>query len=143
MGPIPAKPAPAIRILVVDDNESVRKQLSAFLHNADRCFVICGEAADAKQAVTKTQELRPDAIILDLALPDGDGLAVAREIGAMPHKPAIFMFTMHNSPRLELEAQSAGILQVVSKPAAVNLVVLLRELARSKSPEGTPETTGS
>jgi|SRR5262249_29343693 len=140
MGPAPAKPAIVIRILVVDDSEIVRKQLSAFLHTADRSFAVCGEAAGGREAVLKTKELKPDAIILDFALPDGDGITVAREIGALPHKVAILMYTMHNSPRLELEARAAGILQVVSKPAASNLVLLLRELAQSKSFQSNPES---
>jgi|SRR5215471_1845788 len=132
MGPALAKPSPAIRILVVDDSEIVRKQLSSFLHGADRSFTVCGEAAGGREALVKAKELKPDAIILDFVLPDGDGLAVAREIGAMPQRAAIFMYTMHNSPRLEHEAHAVGIREVVSKPAASTLVLLLRELARSK-----------
>jgi DNA-binding NarL/FixJ family response regulator len=143
MGPALAKSSPAIRILVVDDSEIIRKQLTAYLHGADRSFTVCGEAADGREAVLKAKELQPDAVILDFALPGGDGLAVAREIGAMPHKAAVFMYTMHNSPRLELEARTAGILHVVSKPAASNLVLLLRELAQSKPSPGNAQATES
>src|SRR5215472_8077303 len=138
MGPALAKPSPAIRILVVDDSEIVRRQLRAFLLGADRSFTVCGEAAGGREALVKAKELKPDAIILDFVLPDGDGLAVAREIDAMHQKAAIFMYTMHNSPRLEHEAHAAGIRQVVSKPAASQLVLLLRDLARSKQSQGVP-----
>jgi len=134
MGPAPAKTSVAIRILVVDDSEIIRKHLSAFLRSADRSLAVCGEAANCQEAVLKTRELNPDVVILDLALPDGDGLAVAREISSMPHKAVILMYTMYNSPRLELEAAQAGILRVVSKPAVSDLIVLLRGLAQSKAP---------
>jgi DNA-binding NarL/FixJ family response regulator len=134
MGPAPAKPSAAIRILVVDDSEMVRKSLRDFLRSADRSFAVCGEAADCREAVRKTKELKPDVVILDFALPDGDGLAVARILTGLPDKAVILMYTMYNSPRLEMEAAQAGILRVVSKPAASELLVLLRGLAQSKLP---------
>jgi DNA-binding NarL/FixJ family response regulator len=134
MGPAPARPSAPIRILVVDDNEMVRKALRDFLRSADRSFAICGEAADCREAVRKAEELKPDVVILDFALPDGDGLAVARVISGLPHKATILMYTMYNSPRLEFEAAQAGILHVVPKPAASELLVLLRGLAQSKFP---------
>ena len=133
MGPAPAKSSP-IRILVVDDSEIVRKHLGDFLRSADRSFAVCGEAADCRGALMKAKELKPDVVILDFALPDGDGIAVAREICALPHKAAILMYTMYNSPRLELEAAQAGILRVVSKPAASDLIVVLRGLVQAKAP---------
>lgn len=138
MGPAVANLSPAIRILVVDDSELIRKHLSEFLRSADRSFAVCGEAANAREAVLKTKNLKPDVVILDFALPDGDGLAVAREICAMPHKVTIFMYTMYNSPRLELAAAQAGILRVVSKPSASDLIVLLRALAQTKALPSNP-----
>jgi DNA-binding NarL/FixJ family response regulator len=121
------------RILIVDDNEHVRKHLRTLLQNADRSFVVCGEAGDGQDAVTKAGELKPDVIILDLAMPVMDGVTAAREISKTSQRVAMFMYTLHTSAQLEVEAKTAGIRGIVAKPATADLVSLVREAARANS----------
>ena len=125
------------RILIVDDNEYVRKHLRTLLQNADRSFIVCGEATDGQDAVTKAGELKPDVIILDLAMPVMDGVTAAREISKTSQRIAMFMYTLHTSTQLEVEARTAGIRGIVAKPAAADLVSLVREVARTNSAANT------
>lgn len=118
-----------IRILIADDSQSVRKHLKTFLQTADATFVVCGEAGDGQEAVVKADELKPDVIILDLAMPVMDGVAAANEISKRGHTGAMFMYALHSSRQLEVEAEKVGIRRVVAKPAAFELVPLIREAA--------------
>jgi len=128
------------RILIVDDNEHVRKRLRGLLVSADTSFLVCGEAANGREAVTKTQELTPDVLILDLAMPGMDGITAAREISRRAPGLAIFLYTLHNSRQLEIEAKNAGISHVVSKPGIGRLITLLREFAHVKNRQcGKPD----
>jgi len=119
------------RILIVDDNESVRKHLKVFLQGADTTFSICGEAGDGREAVLKADELKPDVIILDLAMPVMDGVTAAREIGKTQQGVAMFIYTLHSTEQLAVEAEKIGVRGVVAKPAAAHLVSLIREVAQS------------
>ena len=101
------------RILIADDNDSIRKSLANALaaHN----WTLCGEAANGREAVAMARELAPDLIILDIAMPELDGLHAAAEISkSLPAVP-IVAYTLHKSERLELEGKKAGIRRVVSK----------------------------
>jgi DNA-binding NarL/FixJ family response regulator len=117
------------RILIVDDNEYVRRYLKTFLQNADPRFSVCGEAGDGKEALLKADELKPDVVILDLAMPVMDGVTAAREISKTHQGVVIFMYTLHSTYQLELEARKAGIRKIVAKSAATELVSLIREIA--------------
>jgi DNA-binding NarL/FixJ family response regulator len=68
-----------ISVLIADDHPVVRQGLQVLLSVQDDIEVV-GEAADGRQAVTMTAELDPDVILLDLKLPDMDGIAVLREL---------------------------------------------------------------
>jgi CheY-like chemotaxis protein len=99
------------RILIADDSPAVRRALAQLL--AQDHLVI--EVADGQAAFTRSLELRPDLIILDLAMPVMDGLTAAREIsGALPEVP-ILMYTMHWTPSLEVAAKKVGIRRLVPK----------------------------
>jgi DNA-binding NarL/FixJ family response regulator len=65
--------------------------------------------------VAKTKELKPDLLVLDMAMPIMDGIRAAREISKSSATLPILMHTMHSSPTLDLEAQKAGVTQVVNK----------------------------
>jgi DNA-binding NarL/FixJ family response regulator len=101
------------RILIVDDNAAIRTVSRFLLDTAE--FKVCGEAIDGRDAIEKARELRPDLIVLDLAMPRMNGLDAARELtNLMPEIPLI-MFTNHSNRILEEEAWSAGIHTVLSK----------------------------
>jgi DNA-binding NarL/FixJ family response regulator len=139
-----------LRVLVVDDHDVVREGLCNLLA-AQKQWQVCGEAASGSEAVEKTHQLRPDIVVLDFAMPDGDGLEATREIRKKHPQTEVLMLTVHNSEALIKEAFLAGAKAFVVKtetrryllPALENLGrhepfftstasrVVLKELLRS------------
>jgi len=78
---------------------------------------VCGEAHDGREAVKKTAQLKPDLVILDLAMPGMDGLSAAKEIAAASPKLPIVFHTNHASEALARLAKKMGIRQVIGKGA--------------------------
>lgn len=102
------------RILIADDHSLVRKVLKTTLENHSD-WQVCGQATNGLEAVQKAAELNPDLIILDFAMPVMDGLGAARQIlSASPSVP-ILIFTNYYCPSLVLEADLAGVRQVIDK----------------------------
>src|SRR3981081_2352096 len=82
-------------ILIVDDSEAIRSVLRTFLESREG-FEVCGEAVDGVDAIEKAKEIRPDLIILDLAMPRMNGAAAASVLKrTMPDVP-IILFTMYD-----------------------------------------------
>ncbi len=102
------------QILIVDDSAFLRRSIrSSIEQNPD--WQVCGEAENGQIAIEKTKELRPDLIILDLAMPIMNGLDAARHIAGIAPGVAIVLFTMHGSKELSKHAELIGIKQVLSK----------------------------
>ena len=119
----------AKRILIADDHESVLRRVRGTLE-AHADWEICGEAADGREAIAKTTELKPDLVILDFAMPRLDGLQAASEIRKLLPEVPIVMFTMHGSG-LNQEAKKHGISRLVDKGQSGALVAAVEELLRS------------
>jgi CheY-like chemotaxis protein len=112
------------RILIADDSPPVRRALVQLLEGAYSVI----EAEDGEAAFTLALELRPDLIILDLAMPVMDGLTAAREISnALPEIP-ILMYTMHWTPSLEVAAHKSGIRKLIPKVQSQTLLATIKEL---------------
>jgi CheY-like chemotaxis protein len=126
--PVGARPHLATnRILIADDNVVLRHRLGELL-KSHAGWEVCAEVENGQQAVLKTCELKPDLIILDLAMPVMDGLEAAREISiALPSVP-ILIFTQHKLPAVELEAREAGAREVISKGEATELLSAIEGL---------------
>jgi len=106
-------------ILVAEDSEIVRQIMRSVLEKAG--YSVCGEAADGLEAIQKTIELRPDLIVLDLAMPQMSGVEAASVITGILPKVPIILFTMYDvGPSL---TSSAGITLVVSKPDGMTKLV--------------------
>jgi DNA-binding NarL/FixJ family response regulator len=103
-----------LKILLVDDNSVIRHLLRAFLEsNTD--WSVCGEAENGRVGIDKVVELHPNVVILDFSMPVMNGLDAAREIARIAPTVVTFLFTMHNSEQLQMEAKTVGIREVVSK----------------------------
>jgi DNA-binding NarL/FixJ family response regulator len=103
---------------------------------------VCGEAENGRDAVTKAQELKPDLMIMDMAMPVMDGIRASRELSkAMPAVP-ILMHTLHYSAELEIEARKAGIRRVVAKVDSGEELLNAIEglLSRPAAPSGSANT---
>jgi DNA-binding NarL/FixJ family response regulator len=127
---------PTKRILIADDHESVLRGVRAMLE-AHPGWEVCGEAVNGYEAITKAIELRPDLIILDVAMPKVDGLQAANEISKLLPGVQIVLHTMYGA-RVVLEAHKHGIFRVVEKAKSGALVSAVEELlnANVERPNG-------
>jgi DNA-binding NarL/FixJ family response regulator len=82
------------RILVADDSDTVRRSVHTYLTQLD--FDVCGEAIDGEDAIEKAWELKPDLILLDVAMPRTNGIVVASVLKDMMPNVRIVLFTMYN-----------------------------------------------
>lgn len=102
------------RILIVDDHALMRKALKSVLEKHEDWHV-CGEAADGLDAVRKAADLRPDLVVLDLAMPKMDGIQSARLISVGSPNVPILMHTWHVSRFVSEQAEKNGICKIVGK----------------------------
>jgi DNA-binding NarL/FixJ family response regulator len=110
------------RILIADDRESMRNALKTLLALRSD-WVVCGEAQDANEAITKAAELRPDLVVLDYKMHHSNGLTAADIIlKTMPEVP-IVMFTLYKTDELEHAANLMGIRRVIGKEDDVNTLL--------------------
>ena len=101
-----------LRILIADDHELVRRGARALL-NARNDWRVVGEAANGREAVEKAIKLRPDVAVVDISMPELDGVEVVRQIREAVPDAKVLVLTMHESGqmvRLALEAGARGYL---------------------------------
>jgi DNA-binding NarL/FixJ family response regulator len=125
------------KILIADDSEVMRKILRSLLSEVEG-WVVCGEADNGQQAIWLAQELKPDLIVLDLAMPLLDGLHAATEILKLAPLVPIVLYTLHKTPEIELEAKKAGAKAVVSKSDDPNVLVETLRKAVAESAAASP-----
>jgi CheY-like chemotaxis protein len=111
--PVPLNEGPAKRILIVDDSDAVRQIICRSLERSG--YVVCGEAADGVEAITKARELKPDLIVMDLIMPGISGIEATSVIRSTMPKVPIIAFTMYEALAKSMTSKLA-IASVVSKP---------------------------
>jgi DNA-binding NarL/FixJ family response regulator len=128
----------ATRILIADDHEMIRTVLRNLI-NSHQGWQVCAEASNGSEAVAQAKQLRPDVIVLDLAMPVMDGMTAAREIRRNSPGAQMIMFTLHASPEVEEHARRAGVVKVVSKARnSARLVTAIEQVVG-----GSDEHSGS
>jgi CheY-like chemotaxis protein len=100
-------------ILIADDSAFLREQLRLLIERHPGWKV--SEAVDGTEAVRKSQQLAPDAVVLDLRMPEMDGLAAGRRLKQLMPKLPMALFSIDTSSELERAAQASGIAAVFSK----------------------------
>jgi DNA-binding NarL/FixJ family response regulator len=108
---------PCHRILIVEDFEGFRRFISSTL-NQKAGFEVIGEALDGLEALQKVQELQPDLILLDIGLPNLDGIEVARRIRNVAPGAKILFVSQESAADVVLEAFSMGAQGYVHKVCA-------------------------
>ena len=98
---------PSIRVLLIDDYEPYRKRVSVLFEERPG-FQIVGEAIDGPEGVRKAAELKPDLVIVDIALPKLNGIEVTRQIRSVSPDSHVVFLTGNNSPEVAREALDAG-----------------------------------
>jgi DNA-binding NarL/FixJ family response regulator len=96
-----------VRILLADDHDVVRHGLRHLLEQQEG-WTVCAEATGGRQAVALAAELRPDVAVLDVGMPDLNGLEATRQIRRASPGTEVLIFTMHESERLVREVLAAG-----------------------------------
>jgi DNA-binding NarL/FixJ family response regulator len=112
----------AIRILIADDDAAIRRLLRRLIETRGD-WTVCADACDGQEAVQKTDLLKPDVVVLDLAMPDMNGLQAAREISRThPDVPLLLLTVQQVSKELRHEALSAGCRGALSKNTGSEVV---------------------
>ena len=120
------------RILVADDHEVVRRGVRALLE-AEPGWEVCGEAITGREAVEKAERLTPDIVILDIGMPELNGLDAARQIRKLCPNSEILILTMHESEQIVREVLAAGARGYILKSdAGRDLVVAVNALRQHK-----------
>lgn len=96
-----------IRILLADDHTVIRKGLRALLERQDE-FLVVAEAADGREAVERAAETRPDVAIIDIAMPNLNGIEAARRITEKRPETAVVILSMHADEGYVLRALKSG-----------------------------------
>ena len=123
----------ALRILIADDHEVVRHGLRALLQNHQE-WEICGEAVDGRDAVAKAASLKPDLAILDIGMPNLNGLDAARHILRAEPRIMVLILTIDESEQLMREVLNAGARGFLLKSdAARDLVSAVEALQRHRT----------
>jgi two-component system, NarL family, response regulator NreC len=102
-----AEPGSLIRILLADDHSLIRRGLRLVLEQQEG-FQVVGEAADGREAVRMTESLEPDVAVLDITMPNLNGIEAARQIGAKRPGVAIIVLSVHSDEIYVLRALKAG-----------------------------------
>jgi DNA-binding NarL/FixJ family response regulator len=106
-----------VRILIADDHDVVRAGLRQLLLER-KGWEVCGEASTGRQAAAMAAELKPDVVVMDIAMPELNGLEAARQIKKSLPKAEIVVLTLHLSDQLAYEIINAGIRGYVLKSDA-------------------------
>lgn len=123
----------AIRVLLADDHAVLRDSLRAFLSLHPDIEVV-GEAADGAEAVAQVRSLRPDLLLLDLAMPGIGGLEVLRAVRGETPECQVLVLTQHEAPDYILAALQSGARGYLLKRAGgAEVVQAIRAVARGES----------
>jgi DNA-binding NarL/FixJ family response regulator len=105
---------PMKSILIVDDSDSARVAIRAAIENCTS-FRVCGEATDGAEAIEKGPELNPDLVIMDLAMPEMNGVVAASLLKKKIPEIPIVLFTIYADELRDSLSTALGVTMVLSK----------------------------
>ncbi|MEW1923024.1 response regulator transcription factor [Streptomyces sp. NPDC088360] len=122
-----------IRVFLLDDHEVVRRGLADLL-DAEPDILVVGDAENVEHALVRGPALRPDVAVLDVRLPDGDGITVCRELRSQMPELAVLMLTSFDDEDALLDAIMAGAAGYVLKQIkGSDLISAVRTVASGQS----------
>jgi DNA-binding NarL/FixJ family response regulator len=116
----------SLRILIVDDEPQIRSILQKMIERHEG-WMVCGEASDGVEAIEKARELKPDLILLDISMPNLDGLSALPRIREQCPSSEILMLTLHESLEMARVSSAAGAWGYIAKSLASTELVPLME----------------
>jgi DNA-binding NarL/FixJ family response regulator len=123
----------SIRVLLADDHKLIRAGLRLVVDQQPDLSVV-GEADDGRQAVELAKSLKPNVVVMDIGMPNLNGIEAARQIGGMDPGAAVVMLSMHSDESYVLRALSAGARAYLLKDSATtDLVQAIHAVAEGKS----------
>jgi DNA-binding NarL/FixJ family response regulator len=123
----------ALRILVADDHDIIRRGLKQLL-TAHHGWDVCAEAKTGREALTLAEQIKPDIVVMDISMPDLNGLEAARRIRKTLPRTEILILTLHFSDQLVREMVEAGARAYIMKSDAdKDLVSAVEALANHRS----------
>lgn len=106
-----------MRILVADDHDIIRRGLKELLTSRSG-WEVCAEAKTGREAVTLAEQLKPEVVVMDISMPDLNGLEAARQIRKSLPRTEILILTLHFSDQLVREIVEAGVRAYIMKSDA-------------------------
>ncbi|HTL17078.1 MAG TPA: response regulator transcription factor [Patescibacteria group bacterium] len=120
-----------LRIVVADDNPAFLAKLVSVLATE---FEVVATSADGKSALECIRLWQPNVVVLDLEMPEFNGIEVTRQLNKSPSSPAIVLCSIENDPEIVEAARRAGALGYVFKPrVAEDLIAAVKAVARRQS----------
>jgi DNA-binding NarL/FixJ family response regulator len=126
--------------LIADDHDLMRRGVKALLQSRAG-WEVCGEAHTGREAVSKAEELKPDVVILDISMPDLNGVDAAKRIRKASPDTEVLILSVHYSDQLIRDILEAGVRgYIVKSDSDRDLVIAVETLANHK-PFFTPRAT--
>ena len=123
----------AIRIMLVDDHKMIRDGLRSLIEKQNDMEVV-GEAADGQNAVLTARKLSPEVIVIDIGMPELNGIEAARQITALKCKPKVIGLSMHADRRYVAQMLKAGASGYILKDSAFEeLVQAIETVAKGRT----------
>jgi DNA-binding NarL/FixJ family response regulator len=123
----------ALRVLIADDHEIVRHGIRTIVRSRPE-FEVCAEASDGRQAVQMASSLKPDIVVIDIGMPQLNGLDATRQILQNDPKVQVLVLTMHESEQIVRDVLAAGARGYLLKTdAGRDLISALEALAGHKT----------
>lgn len=126
-----------LRILIVDDHPSVRILLRNILETVPE-WEVCGEAANGLLAIAQATRLHPDVIVMDLMMPECNGLEATRRVLSTGNQTQIILTTLHEDPRFVTAARRAGACGCFFKTESGRHLIPAVRIAAEHKPFFTP-----
>src|SRR6202521_2025337 len=130
-----------LRILIADDHEVVRRGLCTLIQSHEG-WEVCGEAKDGRETVEKAKQFKPDIVILDVGMPNLNGLAATRQLLQQNPQQKVIVLTITDSDQVIREALDAGARGFVLKSDAARDLILAVEGVGGKGMFFTPRVNG-
>jgi len=121
-----------LRILIADDYDLIRRGIKGLLETRPG-WTVCGEAHTGREAVAKAKELKPDVAILDVCMPELNGIEATRQIRKASPRSEVLILSVHHSEQLVRDVLGAGARgYVVKSDADADLVGAVEQIANRK-----------
>lgn len=130
----------AVKILIADDHDVVRKGLKMLIEE-HAGWQVCGEARSGREAVQKCALLHPDVIVMDVSMPDLNGLEATRQIRKACPRTEVLVITLHDSDEMAAEVMDAGARGYVLKSDSDTDLVRAVEALSQRKPFFTSRIT--